>query len=329
MLTRMTWVRLARGRRGLEALQSVLILGAAFVVVVGVKRVYTDHAEPQAKAGVAEALGTEGAGGSGGKSGKDGTAAKNPGGAGGNGADGGAPSKDLARGLREQFGVKSDTAADSDNPLGTKFSGMGHGILTAVQESKSAANGQQWSRAVSSGANDSGGVSYGTYQLTKASGNAAKFAKDYYPDDFKDDKGVPLKPGTPEFAAAWDKVAAREGAKFARNEYQYLLKENYNRLSNQIKKDASLQLDLGARGEGLRQVAFSTATQFGPTKAPGVFSDAILPLLKNDKGQVVRTVADLTDAQIIKALGDERTKRFPGTAGRYKKETEAALDWPE
>lgn len=48
--------KLARGSKGMEALQAVLLLGSAFVVVWGLMTVWNDTAKPEAEKQVQDIL---------------------------------------------------------------------------------------------------------------------------------------------------------------------------------------------------------------------------------------------------------------------------------
>lgn len=75
MTARGACVRVWRGRRGMEAMQTVLILGTAFVAVVGLRQAYKTHAETQLAGKTAEIIGGEKSDGG---SDKPGTTGKNP-----------------------------------------------------------------------------------------------------------------------------------------------------------------------------------------------------------------------------------------------------------
>lgn len=91
----------------------------------------------------------------------------------------------------------------------------GLGALSAKYES----NGNPGTIANNKG--DIGGKSYGTYQLTKASGHAQQFAKQY---------GGSLKgltAGTTAFDKAWKAEAAKNPKKFAQAQHNYIAQKHY------------------------------------------------------------------------------------------------------
>jgi hypothetical protein len=96
----------------------------------------------------------------------------------------------------------------------------GLGSASAKFESKGDAS------TVSSGKNDPGGVSYGTYQMSSVAGVADDFVKkSNWKTDFEG-----LKAGTPEFSAKWKQIAKdpKQGKEFADAQHEYIKKTHFD-----------------------------------------------------------------------------------------------------
>ncbi len=110
---------------------------------------------------------------------------------------------------------------------------------------------------VSSGIGDPGGVSYGTYQLASALGNADRFVRLYYPVDFEG-----LKGGTPAFTEVWKKVVAKDPEEFRRNEHEFIKRTHYDPHIKLL--ESALKIDIQTRSRALRDVIWSCAVHHGP-----------------------------------------------------------------
>lgn len=173
---------------------------------------------------------------------------------------------------------------------------------------------------------DRGGPSYGTYQMASKRGvdgsSASAFVKDYYPADFLDpvakSKGE-LKYLDPDaehdaFRAKWAEVAKREGDRFTANEREFIYDTHYEPLVKLVKDKTGLDID--ARGEALRNVAWSVAVQHGnpivdPEKATGMklFERALAKWTREQLSRPRGTTGSVDEGALIDAIYDERTAR--------------------
>ena len=180
-----------------------------------------------------------------------------------------------------------------------------HGALSARYETRA---GGDLGR-VSTGRNDSGGVSYGTHQLSTNSGTVAAFLSSpegaRWSRDF-----VGLKPGSPEFGAKWQAVAGREPRTFDTAQASFVNRTHYRAAANSIAKRTGLNLE--QRSEALRQVAFSTAVQHGPSGGPAVVAVAAS---RTDK-RVARTDPQY-DAALISDIYEVRIEHFLRKSREY------------
>lgn len=158
---------------------------------------------------------------------------------------------------------------------------------------------------VSTGRGDSGGVSYGSYQLASAFGNPEKFLNSTHGSKYKAEFGG-HKSGTAAFSRVWRQIASREPAAFQAAQHAYIQEKYYNKFRDKVKSE--LGLDIDARSRVLQDVAWSTAVQHG--ERTDVFTAA---LRGKDPNQ-------LSDEEIIMAVYAERGRPGPnGTLARFSK----------
>jgi hypothetical protein len=155
------------------------------------------------------------------------------------------------------------------------------GTLSAKYES-----GNRGPEMVSNGKGDPGGVSYGTYQLASALGNADRFVQRFYPEEFKN-----LKGGTAEFTKVWRETVAKDRDAFHRNEHNFIKETHYDPQLALIERETGIKLD--DRSPTFRDVVWSCAVHHGPR------SKIILTTYK----------PAITDAQWIKAIYAERGRK--------------------
>jgi len=179
-----------------------------------------------------------------------------------------------------QVALQTSEAREADQSLTL-------GRLSAKYES-----GGRGSEVVSTGKGDPGGVSYGTYQLASALGNADRFVEKHFASTFKG-----LKGGTPEFTEVWKKTVAKDPKEFHRIEHAYIKETHYDPQAKLIEKE--LGIDLDKRSAALQDVVWSCAVHHGPN------SKLILTAAKN-----VPTTIDIkspkSDEDLIKAIYAER-----------------------
>lgn len=112
---------------------------------------------------------------------------------------------------------------------------------------------------VSSGLRDPGGVSYGLYQLASRTGTAAEFINAEGVRWSRD--WIGRVPGTSAFSAAWQAVAARDGAAFAEAQHAFIERTHYRPVVAAVKAKTGLDLDL--RADAVRDACWSCAVQHG------------------------------------------------------------------
>ena len=122
--------------------------------------------------------------------------------------------------------------------------------------SKKYESGRGGAGTVSTGVGDSGGVSYGTYQMSSTRGTAQKFVDSSpYAGDFKG-----LKAGTPEFSSKWKEIAARD-SNFGKAQHDYIKATHYDIMADKLKKSG---IDVSSAGPATQDAVWSSAVHYGP-----------------------------------------------------------------
>jgi len=160
---------------------------------------------------------------------------------------------------------------------------------------------------VSTGAGDSGGVSYGSYQMASKKGVPTRFVKqEGFPwlADFQD-----LAAGTSEFTACWKRIAANDPDAFQKCQHEYIKKTHYDVLVEKILTDD--ELDVNTRSRTVQDVVWSTAVQHGGATSIVHKALANVTVPKTDPG---------FDEQLIRAIYAERGRKGPnGTLVYFQK----------
>ena len=170
--------------------------------------------------------------------------------------------------------------------------------------------------AVSSGAGDPGGVSYGTYQLA---GNMNR------PQEFLANEGSRwasefggARPGTAAFTAAWRDIAAREPEAFEAAQHDYIQRTHYQVQADQVQTQTGV--DVTNRSAALRDVVWSTSVQHGPE------TQVIARAMTNVQAQGVTPGDGQTyDRALINAIYDERGRRSDSGGLAYFSSSSAAV----
>jgi hypothetical protein len=115
---------------------------------------------------------------------------------------------------------------------------------------------------VSSGIGDAGGVSYGSYQMTSRprGGTVARFvAGPAFPWR---DRFAALKPGSPEFSAAWRGLTNEAHGAFFEAQHAFIKATHFDPLVAKVLSEDGL--DVRTRSPAVQDAVWSTAVQHGP-----------------------------------------------------------------
>ena len=172
---------------------------------------------------------------------------------------------------------------------------------------------------VSTGKNDPGGISYGTYQMSSVQGVADDFVKkSKWNTEFKG-----MKSGTPEFSAKWKEISKdpKQAKEFADAQHDYIKKTHFDPAAK-VASDMGYNLS----DAGVADAIWSLSVQHGNYKA-------VLNLSKQNMGGLIKE----DPKEQIKSLYKARSDYVGGNAKlnadmkasiqkRYSEEVNYALD---
>lgn len=193
-------------------------------------------------------------------------------------------------------------------------------------------SGDRGPGAVSSGAGDPGGVSYGIWQLSSRAGTAAAFVAA---------EGVRWRaefagtlPGSSQFTAAWREIAARQPEAFADAQHAFIERTHYRPAVAAVRQRTGLDLD--TRHPAVRDASWSVAVQHGG--AAGILADAVTgtdaALQRSGAGYdraLVEAIYAVRSAYVLRVatragLGSAQGRTLQSiTRSRYPAELAAAL----
>ncbi|WP_188710062.1 VgrG-related protein [Novosphingobium marinum] len=209
----------------------------------------------------------------------------------------------LGRGFAQAEVAMLDRAIDAatrDDPAPEEASAHRLGSLSAKFES-----GGRGPGAVSSGAGDPGGVSYGTYQLSSKAGTVQAFVANEgrrWAEIFGD-----AKPGTERFTTAWRAIAAAEGDAFDDAQHAFIARTHYDPAVAGVLADTGLDLD--GRHDAVRDATWSVAVQHGGARR-------ILRAAVARADSLHWRASDAYDRALVDAIFDERCAYVARIAGR-------------
>ena len=173
---------------------------------------------------------------------------------------------------------------------------------------------------ISTGADDSGGVSYGTYQLATNIGSVAAFVEWLLArQDFCQDYGALLakfEPGTVEFSAEWLAIAETDPDGFGALQDEYV-KPRYYDAAVTVAQDRGIDTD--TMPDALKCVLFSNAIQHGPRNAGELLADSYA----DDPAEWIRKIYDAKISDPDWSSGAPGLR--PGLFARWENEKQDAI----
>lgn len=168
--------------------------------------------------------------------------------------------------------------------------------------------------AAAIGYDNTGGYSYGTYQIATKTGtmsNYLKYLQNKDPVAYASLQAAgglnAATRGDPKFQDAWKDLAAND-PQFAASQHDFIQATHYDPVVNRLQ---GIGLDVNTRSPALRDVVWSTAVQHGANN--NVIQNAL-------QG---RNISQMSDAEIINAVYNERGSRTPSGALKYFKKSDA------
>ncbi|MGB9712991.1 MAG: hypothetical protein ACP5SG_05410 [Dissulfurimicrobium sp.] len=215
-----------------------------------------------------------------------------------------------------------DTAASSIH--GDTLEDTGHGEIGRL--SAEFESGNQGPGTI--GYDETGGTSYGTYQISSRRGTFNRFIS--FLEKYAPDYAARLKAaGNPDTGGKsgkvpqeWQRIAKEDPGGFEALQRQFIKDTHYGPALQKIAQNTGI--DLSERSSALKEVLWSTSVQHGPDGAARIFKKAI---------EGLRAKGDLSDQAIINAVYDIRGRQFGSSAQqvqqaitrRFSEEKVAAL----
>lgn len=143
---------------------------------------------------------------------------------------------------------------------------------------------------ISTGKDDPGGISYGSYQLSTNAGTLQEYLdQSAYKDQFNG-----LAPATPSFDAKWRELAGADPG-FGQDQHDFIRKTHYDVQVVNLKANG---VDLTARGPAVQDALWSTSVQYR-----GLTQDVFAKGLREKFGKDFK-LSDLSDKDIVEAAQD-------------------------
>jgi hypothetical protein len=129
------------------------------------------------------------------------------------------------------------------------------GSLSAKEET-----GGRGPGTVSTGVNDPGGISYGSYQLSSRQGQVQTFLRSGEASRWATQlQGV--APGTREFQRRWQQIAASDAEAFHGAQHEFIGRTHYTPVVTAVRRNTGVDLD--SMPEAVRDAAWSASVQHG------------------------------------------------------------------
>jgi hypothetical protein len=154
---------------------------------------------------------------------------------------------------------------------------------------------------ISTGSGDPGGKSYGEFQMSSNTGTVKAFVDKNYTADF-----AGLSPGSAPFDAKWKELAGQHPLEFGDNQYNFIKQTHYDPAVQRVKNNTGVDID--AHSKAVQNAFWSTAVQNGTSGAASLTARALTQASADAGG---KDISQLSDAEILKALYDERGRKRP------------------
>ena len=179
------------------------------------------------------------------------------------------------------------------------------------------------------GYDETGGTSYGTYQISSKQGTFDRFIS--FLGEYAPSYAARLKAAGEADTGSrqgrvpqeWQRIAAENPSGFAELQQKFINDTHYMPALQKIAQDTGL--DLNGRSNALKEVLWSTSVQHGPDGAARIFKKAI---------EGLKARGDVSDEAIINTVYDIRGRQFNSSAAqvqqavnrRFSEERVAALN---
>ena len=157
---------------------------------------------------------------------------------------------------------------------------------------------------VSTGKQDAGGKSYGTYQLAQTKVQVPPFLANEGKHWAPEFKGLELY--SKEFDARWEAIGRRDPKRFSAAQAAYIKRVDYDPVIDRTFKDTNV--DLTTRSHAIRNAVLSLATQMGPGAAGAELKGAALIVHRAVKATLATTGLNEPDfdRKLLESIYDNR-----------------------
>ncbi len=175
--------------------------------------------------------------------------------------------------------------------------------------------------------NDLGGASYGIWQIAsflptimpngKSRGDASNspifqyLKSSGYADKFKG-----LTPGTNTFDQVWKELAANDAERFRKSQYSFIYRTYYVPFTSTLKRKSIL--DIENHGPGVKDLAWSTAVQYG-AGSTSIFEIPLKNLKEKDDKMIINLVSDYKK-KTVETWFKSSSSLWPGLRSRFSSE---------
>lgn len=196
----------------------------------------------------------------------------------------------------------TDTRREITGNIAGKYESGGRGVAT-----------------VSTGKGDNGGVSYGKHQLASNNGSMAKYLASKFGAPYRAAFGN-LQPGTKDFTAVYNKIAAEKPLEFETNQFLYIAATHYE---PQVAKLKANYIDVAERHVAVRECVLSVSIQYGPNTS--FIIKALGPNFKGTDKEFIEKVQNYRGASVAVYFKSSSVKTQASVAQRSKDELKDLL----
>lgn len=162
------------------------------------------------------------------------------------------------------------------------------------------------------GYDETGGTSYGTYQISSRTGTMRRFVgylEDNAPEWARRLKAAgPLDSGgrTGAVPREWQKIAAEDPRRFGKLQHDFIYETHYAPALEEIQERTGI--DVNKQSQALQEVLWSTAVQHGPKGAANIFCKAIEKNTDSKSGN--SKAEDISGQDLIHSVYASRSRQF-------------------
>lgn len=174
------------------------------------------------------------------------------------------------------------------------------------------------------GYDDTGGTSYGMYQIASRPGTMRRFIN--FLEDHSPQWARRLRASGPENTGSrrgampreWQKIASEDPDRFAKLQHDFIEESHYDPAREEIRERTGI--DINKHSKALQEVLWSTAVQHGPKGAANIFCKAIGGGRSENAGlsNTARSEDAVKGQDLIQSVYASRSKQFGSSSTRVR-----------